>query len=261
MTVTSSTSTVTTTAIEIKPGANPRGTVTMIAGRGEAASVYDRFAGRIAYDAYPVRVVTGAAADPQAAAEAVHAVLNDPELPTPHFLVGSDAGGVLALDLAADEAPVAGVVVAGLPVAPSPAATDGTTASDAGSTPAADASGTVLDPEAQIGRRSTCPVHQSVLRQPENLDPAALSTPLPASLSLPAPESVKVPVLGVYGESDDVVDVNAGTAWLTRVPGAAVVRTADGAHDALNDRSHRSVAARIVQFLEDIKNDGSPILR
>jgi alpha-beta hydrolase superfamily lysophospholipase len=250
MTVTSPTSTVTTTAVEIKPGANPRGTVTVIAGRGEAAAVYDRFAGRIAYDAYPVRIITGAAADPLAAAEAIHAILDDPELPTPHFLVGSDAGGVLALDLAADEAPVAGVIVAGLPVAPAPVTADGTTAS-----------GAVQDPDAQIARRSTCPVHQSVLKQPENLDATALSVPLPDALTLPEPESVKVPVLGVYGESDEVVDVNAGTEWLARVPDSAVVRTADGAHDALNDRSHRSVAARIVQFLEDIKNDGSPVLR
>lgn len=244
-TASSASTTTATTAVDIPAGANPRGTVIVIAGRGETAAVYTRFATRIAFDAYPVRVVTGAATDPDATAAAVGAVLADDELPAPRILIGSDAGAVLALTIAAGRGPhaPAGTVVAGLPGL----------ASDRTDQPAA------LSADAEL--RSACPVHRAVLAQPENLTPDALQEPLPEALSLPDPAAVAGPVLAFLGEADPVIDVEATEEWLRAIPGAEVVRTAEGLHDALNDRTHRSVAARTVLFLEDVKNGGEPLLR
>lgn len=254
MTTTAGTSTdVTTTPISIPAGANPRGTVIVLAGRGEAAPVYTRFGTRIAFDAYSVRIITGAANDPAGATDAVRALLTDEELPSPKFLVGSDAGAALAVRIAADSGDaeaLAGIVVAGLP--------------NAGTTPAAaDAAsaGAATDLAADADLRSACPVHRSVLESPGNLDPGELSRPLPGELELPAPQSLGVPVLAFFGEADSVIDKDASERWLSEVPQAEVRRTDAGLHDALNDRTHRSVAARIVLFLEDTKNGGEPLLR
>lgn len=237
--------TTTTTAVEIPAGANPRGTVIVIAGRGERAGIYARFGGRIAFDAYPVRVVTGAAADPDAATAAVRSLLADADLPAPFFLVGSDAGAALALQMAAEPGPYApaGTIVAGLPVS------------------AGEPSSTAGDLTADAEARSACPVHRTVLESDGNLTPGMLAEPLPAALTLPDPEAVTGPVLAFLGDADPVIDVPAAAEWLGNVPEAQVVLTADGLHDALNDRTHRSVAARIVLFLEDIKNGGEPLLR
>lgn len=237
---------VNTAAVDIPEGANPRGTVTVLAGRGESVAVYERFANRIAIDSYSVRVVTGSSVDPEAAAIAVRTILADPDLPAPHFLVGSDAGAVLALHEAVGETPAAGVVVAGLLV-------------PGGDGQAEARTGAAEDHDEQIIQRSSCPAHQSVLQQPENFDAKGLTEPLPPGLVLPKPATVTVPVLAFYGDCDSVVDTHGGTDWLARLPDAEVLRTTDGAHDALNDKTHRSVAAHIVQFFEDIKN-GAPIL-
>lgn len=254
MTTTTETPTdVATTAISIPAGANPRGTVIVLAGRGEAAPVYTRFGTRIAFDAYTVRIVTGAATDPAEASDAVRALLEDDELPSPKFLVGSDAGAALAVRTAAVSAhaeALAGIVVAGLP---SPGATA------AAADPAS--AGAAADLAADADLRSACPVHRSVLESPGSLDPGELSRPLPAELDLPAAQEVGVPVLAFFGEADPVIDVEASERWLADVPHAEVHRTDAGLHDALNDRTHRSVAARIVLFLEDTKNGGDPLLR
>ncbi|SMY11446.1 alpha/beta hydrolase [Brevibacterium jeotgali] len=244
---------VATTPISIPAGANPRGTVIVLAGRGEAAPVYTRFGTRIASDAYTVRIVTGAATAPAEASDAVRGLLADDELPSPKFLVGSDAGGALALQIAAarheDRGP-AGVVVAGLPEPGAAGARAGSGRGDGTTDVAADAE-----------VRSACPVHQSVLAAPGSIAPGALTDPLPADLELPAPQSIGVPVLAFFGEADSVIDRDASERWLSEVPHAEIRRTAAGLHDALNDRTHRSVAARIVLFLEDAKNGGEPLLR
>lgn len=254
MTTTAETSTtVATTPISVPAGANPRGTVIVLAGRGEAAPVYTRFGTRIAFDAYTVRIVTGAATAPAEATDTVRALLADDELPSPKFLVGSDAGAALALQIAADSGDaeaLAGIVIAGLP---SHGATD--TVADSSSADAA------ADLAADADLRSACPVHRSVLESPGNLDPGELARPLPAELDLPVPQSVGIPVLAFFGEADSVIDRDASERWLSDVPHAEVHRTDAGLHDALNDRTHRSVAARIVLFLEDTKNGGEPLLR
>ncbi|GAA2013609.1 hypothetical protein [Brevibacterium samyangense] len=250
-----------TAAFEIAAGANPRGTVVVLGGRGERPGVYARFGKRIAFDAYPVRVVTGAAEDPAAARTTAEALLTDASLPSPKFLVGSDAGAVLALQIASGagrvegaEAPtgdagassdLAGVVVAGLPVGDSAAA-------GAGAPDAAD-----LTDDATV--RSACPVHQGVLADEENLTPGALAQALPEGLELPDAGAVGVPVLAFLGEADAVIDVDAAEAWLGSVPDVRVVRAPGGLHDVLNDKIHRSVAATTVLFLEDLKN-GGPVL-
>lgn len=254
MTTTAETSTdVATTPISVPASANPRGTVIVLAGRGEAAPVYTRFGTRIAFDAYTVRIVTGAATDPEEATDAVRALLADDELPSPKFLVGSDAGAALALQIAAaqDEGSgPAGVVVAGLP---EPGAVDAAAGSSRGE------GGTDLAADAEV--RSACPVHRSVLDAPGSIAPGALTRPLPAGLALPVPQSLGVPVLAFFGEADPVIDRDASERWLSEVPHAEIRRTDAGLHDALNDRTHRSVAARIVLFLEDTKNGGEPLLR
>lgn len=266
-----------TAAFEIAAGANPRGTVVVLGGRGERPGVYARFGKRIAFDAYPVRVVTGAAEDPAAARTTAEALLTDASLPSPKFLVGSDAGAVLALQIASGagrpegaEAPtgdagassdLAGVVVAGLPVGDSAAAgASGRAAGGAGtsSTGAVGASSSAdLTEDATV--RSACPVHQGVLADEANLTPGALAQALPEGLELPDAGAVGVPVLAFLGEADAVIDVDAAEAWLGSVPEVRVVRAPGGLHDVLNDKIHRSVAATTVLFLEDLKN-GGPVL-
>jgi hypothetical protein len=44
------------------------------------------------------------------------------------------------------------------------------------------------------------------------------------------------------------------------LPSALVATVRDGRHDALNDITHRSVAAVIVQFLERVRSDSAPII-
>ncbi|MET0989995.1 MAG: hypothetical protein ABWY54_05060, partial [Glaciihabitans sp.] len=121
-------------------GSTARGTVIVLAGRGEAGGVYERFGRRLSADAYRVRVVRDISHDPRGSASIVRGLVAEAEV-QPVVLVGSDAGSILALDLATEpRSGVSAVVSAGLP----------------------SAHGLLADEQAQLDARSACPVHRQV---------------------------------------------------------------------------------------------------
>jgi len=220
-------------------GATPRGTLIVLAGRGESAAVYGRFGRRLSADAYRVRAVSDVTSSVSQSLQLVRSIIAESGA-EPVVLVGSDAGAVLALRIASDRrARVAGVITAGLP--------NGT--------------GIVGDAQAQIDVRSACPVHRSVLANPDALDPLALSRDLPSSLTLPRPADIAVPLLAFHGSADLVASSDAALAYYEDVPNARVAIVPDGRHDILNDVSHRSVAATVVLFLEELRNHEVPTLQ
>lgn len=209
------------------PAAGVRGTLALIAGRDETAAVYRRFGARLSADGYTVGVFE--APDHAAAIIWLRAQPGGPRV-----LAGSDTGAsavltALARGDVADAAIVAGIVV--------------------------DVERIPTDAE-----RTACPVHLGVLSEQHAAaaDPGAasgLSAPDPTS-ALPAPAdlaAVAVPVLAVHGGADPVSPFPQAGAALAAIPDVEVLETIGGLHDALNDTSHRSVAASIVLWLERLR--------
>ncbi|BDZ37658.1 hypothetical protein [Microbacterium suwonense] len=90
---------------------------------------------------------------------------------------------------------------------------------------------------------------------------ASVTAPdLPAAADLAA---IAVPVLAVHGGADPVSPFSAAAAALSSIPDIDLIETVDGLHDALNDASHRSVAASIVLWLERLRAGDvhAPIVR
>lgn len=220
-------------------GATPRGTVIVLAGRGESTAVYGRLGRRLSADAYRVRAVEDITLGVSRSAQLVRNIIAESEV-GPVVIVGSDAGAVLALRLASDSRlGLDAVITAGLP--------NGT--------------GIAGDARAQIDVRTACPVHRGVLADPDAFDPLALSRDLPANLTLPRPSDIAVPLLAFHGGADVVAAPAAALAYYEDVPNSRVAIVQDGRHDILNDISHRSVAATIVLFLEELRNNAVPTLQ
>lgn len=213
----------------LEPETNVRGSVVVVTGRGEHAGVYARFARRIAFDGYRVAVVENQPAVASAVAAA------DASLPV--VVVGSDTGALTALTVAATNEAVSGAVAAGLLV-------------DTGEL----ASTTWVD---ELDVRSACPVHRGVLDDEGSLDRGALSIDAPTATA-DALATVRIPTLVLHGTSDVLSPVDAVTRLAETLPDARVVIVDGGRHDILNDVSHRSVAAEIVQFLERLRLPGAP---
>lgn len=199
------------------PPARVRGTLAVVTGRGERAGVYERFGRRLSSDGYVVGVFEGDA--PAAAAWLEEA----PD--SPRVLVGSDAGASAVLRLVAEGARVEAAIVAG----------------------------TLVDAELDLPsaeERTACPLHLGVLASEASTDGFGAAEPLPAPADLAA---IEVPVLAVHGGADTVSALPQVIHALRTVPDLEVVETVDGLHDALNDQSHRSVAAALVQWLERLR--------
>lgn len=210
-------------------GVRVRGALALVAGAGETPRVYERFGRRIAADGYVVGVFeTGDGG-------AATAWLTQQE-DAPRVLVGSDAGAASVLALAASGAQIDGVVVAGLPVA---GISDDTAA-----------------PEA----RTACPVHLGVLADTATASSDVAPVEIPDAAAL---GSIAVPVLAIHGGADAIAPFARAREVLASVPELELVETVDGLHDALNDQTHRSVAARIVLWLERLRGAGvrHPIVR
>ena len=221
-------------------GLKPRGTLFLLTGRGERAEVYARFAARISADAY--RVVVLSAADysaPETEAE-IDALIRSADVVEPRVLVGSDVGARAALDLvAARTVIVDAVITAGLALAGSVA---------------------IGDRAAEIEARTACSVHRGVLgRSTEGTLAAALGS---LALNRSAPTRIDVPILAIHGAADAISPLEPAIAFY-RNAGVAEVTVVDGGrHDILNDVTHRSVAAAIVGFLEQLRlgADQTPLL-
>jgi alpha-beta hydrolase superfamily lysophospholipase len=225
-------------------GIQPRGTLLVIPGRGEQGEVYKRFGSRIAADAYRVEVLS----DPTADAEATRAEIEQRLQPLaavhPLVLVGSDTGALFAAGLLANDelSGVTGAILAGLPVSADPAA--------------ATATATAGSWDEELEARTTCPTHRGHIS-------AALVTP--GALYQPAPQdwleranlaAIQIPVLAIHGQEDPISSLDAARERYAPVLNLEFVSVAGARHDALNDQSHRSVAATVVLWLERLKLHG-----
>lgn len=214
----------------LKPEATGRGSVIVVGGRGERADVYTRFARRIAFDGYRVAVVENDT-------DTINRAIADAQADLSLAVVGSDSGAVAALAAAVTHPTVTGVVVAGLLVS--------------------DHEASVQDWDRELEIRSACPVHRGVLSSADALEPGSLTGEVPIATAETLAQ-VDVPVLVVHGQSDvlsPALDVLELSSSLRDV---RVVVVRDGRHDILNDVSHRSVAAEIVQFLERLRLPFTP---
>ncbi|WP_067201537.1 alpha/beta hydrolase [Microbacterium sp. XT11] len=209
------------------PAGRVRGTLAVIGGGGERAAVYERFGRRLSADGYAVGVFES---DAEAAA-----VWLERADDAPRVLVGSDSGAASVLRLLARGAVAEGGIVAGALV---------------------DAEGAQPADE----ERTACPLHLGVLADADSRTAVVPAEPLPPAADLAA---IAVPVLAVHGGADPVSAVDAAAAALRAVPDLEFVETVGGLHDALNDQSHRSVAARVVLWLERLRGGDvhAPVVR
>lgn len=165
--------------------------------------------------------------DPDAATDAAAWLAAQPV--GPRVLVGSDSGAAAVLALTEG---VDGVIVAGLPV----------TGAAGGS----------------AEERTACPLHLGVLSEATVAATGHVEIPDAATLA-----ALAVPLLAIHGGADPVAPFAQASAVLEVIPELELVETVDGLHDALNDQTHRSVAARIVLWLERLRGAGvrHPLVR
>ncbi|MDQ1043089.1 alpha/beta hydrolase [Streptomyces sp. V4I2] len=210
-------------------GLAARGTLIVLAGRGEHGGVYERFGRRLAFDAYRVRALGDPSADPSVLDQAAK-LLADESLPGPKVLVGSDTGARYAAQLAAQQTPgLDALILGGLP----------TTPWDSGSW------------ESEIEARTACPTHRSRLTNDTAFRRGALDEhPDLPELRL---DLVRVPVLALHGREDTVSPLAEAAGVYAGHPGVRTVTFNGGRHDVLNDALHRTAAATVVLFLERLR--------
>jgi pimeloyl-ACP methyl ester carboxylesterase len=210
-------------------GLAPRGTLVVLAGRGEHGGVYERFGRRLAFDAYRVRSLGDPAADPSLLDLAAK-LLADESLPGPKVLVGSDTGARYAAHLAAEgTAGVDALILAGLPTGP----------------------WTSGGWKAEVEARTACPTHRARLTD----DPGFRRGALDEAVDLPELrlDLVGVPVLALHGADDPVSPLDRALSAYGGHSGVRTVTFNGGRHDVLNDASHRTAAAAVVLFLERLR--------
>ena len=233
------------------PGPLPRGTVIVLPGRGEHGGVYERFGLRLAADAYVVHALDVSVHDDLAAVAQKVAAVSRGAI-TPVVLAGSDTGALQALALTAGGAvTVDGLLLAGLPSADS-AATQQETAHWDG----------------ELAARTTCPAHRARLTDDAAFTRGGLADPIPAKLDPLSTEfgfeleEVRTPALLLHGGADPIAPLDPIRLIAARLPRAELAVTEDGRHDVLNDATHRTVAAQVVQWLERLRSgpDLAPII-
>ena len=224
-----------------------RGTVVLLPGRGEHPGVYERLGRRLSADAYVVHVLDGAPSLDLDRSVADLAQVGQGSA-APLVLAGSDTGALRALAVAADPSVhLDGLLLVGTPLG-----------TDAGSTDTGSTDTLSIDEwQGELAARTACPAHRGRLEADSGFVRGALDTPAPEELSAAAEAAVPLlgalPVLLVHGEADAVAPVAGATALAARLPRSVLVTVADGRHDAINDLSHRSVAAAVVQWLERLR--------
>jgi alpha-beta hydrolase superfamily lysophospholipase len=227
-------------------GLNARGTLIVIPGRGEEPSLYERFGRRLSADAYRVRVLHDPVDDAATTLAQAASQLAGLASVAPRVLVGSDTGALYAIALAAagEAGQADALILAGLPTRSKPAS------AQSGSADAEQAW------RSELESRTSCPAHRGVLTR-SAARRGALFSPVPEGwLDRADLGPVKVPVLGFHGSADPVSPLADARDWYHRAPAAQLFSIADGRHDALNDVTHRTVAATIVLFLERLRLGG-----
>ncbi|GIF69182.1 hypothetical protein Ais01nite_72170 [Asanoa ishikariensis] len=223
------------------PGLRTRGTVVVVAGRGETPDSYARFGARLAADAYRVRVLPAPDLDPAdlpAFVASLSAAIDGiADRVGPLVLVGADTGAV-AVGAAVAALQPDGVVLAGLPGYDTHR---------------------VLGWDEELDARTHCPVHRGVLTGDTAVRPGGLATPVPAGLLDAAYGSTaEPPHLLLVGDADPLADRAALGRLAKALPSVRLSVVRGAHHDVLNDLSHRSVAAHVVTFLEALR--GTPPL-
>ena len=232
------------------PGPAVRGTIILLPGRGEHAGVYERFGRRLAFDAYAVHALSVSPDDDSAALrDQVAALAADAVAPV--ILAGSDTGALHALALVIGEK----VDVEGLLLAATPGASAASSAFD-------DLAGSP-EWEQELALRSSCPTHRGRLTEDAGFRRGSLFDPVPdrlrAFLELDESEyeTLAAPTLIVHGAADLLAPPALATRLVSRLAQAELVLVTGAPHDVLNDATHRSVAAAIVQWLERLRG-GTP---
>ncbi|KFF99482.1 lysophospholipase [Streptomyces scabiei] len=211
-------------------GLAARGTLIVLAGRGEHGGVYERFGRRLAFDAYRVRALGDPTADPSVLDEAAK-LLADESLPGPKVLVGSDTGARYAVHLAAERTTgLDALILAGLPIAPW---TSGSW-------------------EEEVAARTACPTHRGRLADDPAFRRGALDE-APDGLPELRLDLVDIPVLALHGTDDTVSPVDGALNAYAGHPSVRTVTFDGGRHDVLNDALHRTAAATVVLFLERLR--------
>lgn len=236
-------------------GLAPRGTLVVIPGRGESPAVYERFGRRIAGDAYRVHAVADPTEDAALTTAQIENALGGPR---PFVLVGSDTGALFAAGLVASgRLPgTDALILAGLPA---PAEN---TAGSATDSTARTGLGAGVSWEDELGARTTCPTHRGRLDGGGIVRRGALYEPVPEGwVDLADLGQITQPVLGVHGADDTVSPLSAVRDKYAAAPRAEFFSVAGTTHDALNNATHRTVAATVVLFLERLRlgDDLSPI--
>ncbi|MFE5023058.1 alpha/beta hydrolase [Streptomyces sp. NPDC056656] len=210
-------------------GLAARGTLIVLAGRGEHGGVYERFGRRLAFDAYRVLALGDPSADPSVLEEAAE-LLADETLTGPKVLVGSDTGARYAAHLAAEQTPgIDALILAGLPTAPWVAGSW----------------------DAELEARTACPTHQGRLTN----DPDFRRGSLDEASDLPELrlDLVRAPVLALHGAEDTISPLDQALSAYAGFAGVRTVTFNSGRHDVLNDALHRTAAATVVLFLERLR--------
>ncbi|MFI2507321.1 alpha/beta hydrolase [Streptomyces sp. NPDC018972] len=235
-------------------GLRTRGTIVVVPGRGETRATYGRFAGRLAADAYRVRVIDAPDLDTSdtdaalsrfgtALADAVDGTAADGSAVGPVVLVGADAGAVaLAALLGQGESGwvADAAVLAGLP---------------------GSASSTVGSWDEELDIRTSCPMHRGTLSDDSRVRRGSLGDAVPDALLTAAYDAdLPVPVLFLVGDADRLADHDALTRTAKSQARARLSVVHGAHHDVLNDVNHRSVAAEIVAFLETLRNGLVPVV-
>ncbi len=225
-------------------GLAPRGTLVVIPGRGESPAVYERFGRRIAADAYRVQVVADPTEDADLTTAQIEGALDGPR---PFVLAGSDTGALFAVGLVASGRlpSVDALILAGLPV------NAGTGSAGESEQPASAGAG--VSWEEELGERTTCPTHRGRL-DGGLVRRGALYEPLPEGWTDRADLArITRPVLGIHGDDDKVSPLSAVRDQYAAAPQAELFSVAGTTHDALNNATHRTVAATVVLFLERLR--------
>ncbi|WP_328675144.1 alpha/beta hydrolase [Streptomyces sp. NBC_00343] len=233
-------------------GLRVRGTVLVVPGRGETRATYARFGKRLAADAYRVRVIDAPDLDAgdldglaARLAEAAEDTAVDDGVVRPLVLVGADSGAAAIAALlgrAAGGEPDA-VVLAGLPgLAP-------------GTTP------TAASWDEELDVRTSCPAHRGALTQDPEVRRGSLDEAIPeAVLSAAYDSEAAVPTLLLVGDADPLADHDALARTAKSLARARLSVVHGAHHDVLNDLQHRSVAAEVVTFLENLRNELRPLI-
>ncbi|EAQ00719.1 hypothetical protein JNB_11109 [Janibacter sp. HTCC2649] len=241
---------------QVPEGLRTRGTVIVVPGRGESPTTYERFAARLAADAYRVRVVEAPLLDGEDPAPALAAfadqlegdvdgVATTTDVVHPLVLVGADTGALAISALIGQERIGASwwpdaVVLAGVP---------GLRAS------------TATTWEEQLDERTHCPVHRTRLTADQATLEHALARPLsPELVGSALTGDIDLPRLVLIGDVDPLADRDALIAAVGRLSRARLTVVRGAHHDVLNDLQHRSVAAEVVTFLEVLRNELEPVL-